>query len=79
VRHNDIREPIYGVTVSTLVLATLSEVAEMVTLVGVIRLNVVMLKLADFFPPGMVTVAGTRATDRFELCSVTGIPEGHAG
>jgi hypothetical protein len=57
----------------------LSEVAEIVTLVGVVTLNVVMVKLADFCPPEMVTVAGTRATDRFELSSVTEIPEPHAG
>ena len=76
---SDIREPVYGVTVSTLVLVTLSDVAEMVTLVGVITLNVVMVKLANFFPPEMVTVAGTLATDGFELCSVTEIPELHAG
>jgi hypothetical protein len=62
-----------------LLFVTLSDVAEIVTLVGVLTLNVVMVKLATVCPPDMVTVAGTRATDRFELCSVTEIPEPHAG
>ena len=62
-----------------MLLVTLSDVAEMLTVVVVVTLNVVIVNVADFCPPAMVTVEGTMATDGFELCSVTGIPELHAG
>jgi len=66
-------------TVSALLLVTLSEVAELLTLVVVVTLNVVIVNVADVCPPAMVTVAGPVATDVFELCSATGIQELHAG
>jgi hypothetical protein len=69
----------YGVTVSTLLLVMLSDVAEILTDVLVVTLKVVIVNVADFCPPAMVTVAGTRAADEFELCSATEIPELHAG
>ena len=64
---------------SALLLVTLSEVAEILTLVVVVTLKVVIVNVADLCPPAMVTVAGTVATDVFELRSATGIPELHAG
>jgi hypothetical protein len=67
------------VTVRTLVLVTLSEVAEMVTAVEVVTVVVVMVNVADFWPLGTVTLAGTLATEGFELVSVTGCPAVQAG
>ena len=58
---------------------TLSDVAEILTLVVVVTVNVVIVNVAERCPPATVTVAGTLATDVFELCSVTEIPELHAG
>ena len=69
----------YGVTVSALLLVTLSEVAEMLTVVVVVTLKVVIVNVADVCPPAILTVAGTAPTEVFELCSATGIPEVHAG
>jgi hypothetical protein len=62
-----------------MLLVTLSEVAEILTLVVVVTLKVVIVNVADVCPPAMVRVPGTVATDVFELCSATGIPELHAG
>lgn len=62
-----------------MLLVTLSDVPEMLTLVVVVTLKVVIVNVADFCPLATVTVAGTLATDVFELCSVTGTPELHAG
>ena len=47
----------YGVTVSALLLVTLSEVAEMLTVAVVVTLNVVIVNVADVCPPAVVTVA----------------------
>lgn len=58
---------------------TLSEVAEILTLVPVVTLKVVIVNVAEVCPPATVTVLGTVATDVFELCSAIGIPELHAG
>jgi hypothetical protein len=60
-------------------LVTLSDVAEILTLVVTVTPSVVIVNVADLCPPATVMVAGTVATDGFELCSVTGIPELHAG
>ena len=62
-----------------MLLVALSDVAEMVTFVGVLTLNVVMANVADFCPAAIVTLVGTLATDGFELCNATEIPELHAG
>ena len=62
-----------------MLLLTLSDVAEILTLVVVVTLNVVIVNVADLCPTGIVTVAGTLATEVFELCSVTEIPALHAG
>ena len=67
-RHN------YGVTVSTLLFVTLSEVPEIVTFVLVVTVNVVIVKVADFCPAGTVTLVGTLATDALLLCKETGCP-----
>lgn len=64
---------------STLLLVALSDVAEMVTFLGVLTLKVVMANVADFCPAAIVTLAGRLAIDGFELCSATRIPELHAG
>lgn len=58
---------------------TLSDVAERVTFVLVVTVNVVIVKFADFWPARTVTLAGTLATDGFVLCNVTGWPELQAG
>ena len=58
---------------------TLSEVPEILTVVVVVTLKVVIVNVADVCPPAILPVAGTVATDVFELCSATGIPELHAG
>ena len=49
------------------------------TVVVVVTLKVVIVNVADVCPPAILPVAGTVATDVFELCSATGIPELHAG
>jgi hypothetical protein len=41
----------YGVTVSILLLVTLSDVVEILTLVVVVTLNVVIVNVADICPP----------------------------
>ena len=60
-------------------LVTLSDVAEILTVVVVVTLKVVMVNVADFCPPAIVTLAGTLATDGFELSSATESPELHTG
>ena len=62
-----------------MLLVTLSDVAEIVTVVVVVTLKVVMVNVAELCPPRTVTVAGTLATDGFELCKATESPELHAG
>ena len=70
---------LYGVTVSALLLVTLSDVAEIVTVVVVVTLKVVMVNVAELCPPRTVTADGTLATVEFELCKATESPELHAG
>jgi hypothetical protein len=57
----------------------LSDVAEILTVVVVVTLKVVIVNVAELCPPRTVTVAGTLATDGFELCKATESPELHAG
>jgi hypothetical protein len=47
--------------------------------VVVVTLKVVMVNVADFCPPAMVTLDGTLAIDGVELCNATETPELHAG
>jgi len=56
-----------------------TDVAEMVTFVVVVTVNVVIVKLADLWPAATVRLAGTPATDGFALCNATDSPELHAG
>jgi hypothetical protein len=51
----------------------------MVTAVEVVTVVVVMVNVADFWPLGTVTLAGTLAAEGFELVSVTGCPAVQAG
>ena len=55
-------------------LVTLFEVAEIVAPVEVVTGVVVIVNVVELFPPVTVTLAGTLATDGFELESATGCP-----
>lgn len=48
-------------------------------MVDVVTVLVTMVKVVEVFPPGMVTLAGTRATDGLLLLRVTASPLAHAG
>jgi hypothetical protein len=69
----------YGVTVSVLLFVTLSDVAEMVTVVEVVTFVVVMVNVPEVSPPAMMTLGGTLATDGLSLVSLTASPTEHAG